>query len=134
MKGRCLRPSDKKYKDYGGRGIRIYEPWINSVEKFAMYVGPRPSIVHSIDRIDNNGNYEPGNVRWATRKVQANNQRTNRLICIDGDTKTVTQWAEILGITPQAIQYRLKNGWSLKDCISIGKHGKAAIRALLIWR
>lgn len=76
MKKRCLNPSALKYADYGGRGITVCDEWIDSFEQFLLDVGLAPSPTHSIDRIDANGNYEPSNVRWATKTVQAINQRT----------------------------------------------------------
>lgn len=79
MKDRCTNPNSQAWKDYGGRGIRVCEKWINSFEEFFACVGPRPSPKHSIDRWPNNdGHYEPGNVRWATKKEQLANRRTYR--------------------------------------------------------
>jgi len=75
MKQRCYNPKHKSYKNYGGRGIRVCKRWLLSVENFLADVGDRPSPNYSIDRIDNNGNYEPKNVRWATGKIQVKNRR-----------------------------------------------------------
>lgn len=79
MKQRCLNPFNRSFQDYGFRGITIYDDWIDSYEKFLAYllssIGRRPSSDHSIDRIDNNGDYEPGNIKWSTREEQQNNTR-----------------------------------------------------------
>jgi hypothetical protein len=75
MKTRCLNPKSANYPDWGGRGITIYEPWVQDFQSFYAYVGPRPSPSHSIDRIDNDRGYEPGNVRWATKAQQSDNRR-----------------------------------------------------------
>lgn len=75
MKDRCSNPNGKSWKYYGGRGIRVCERWINSFEDFYADMGPRPSLEYSIDRIDVNGNYEPGNCRWATKAQQIANRR-----------------------------------------------------------
>lgn len=72
---RCTNPKDKRFSDYGKRGIMVCEKWRSSFENFFADIGYRPSNKHSLDRIDVNGNYEPNNVRWATRKEQQSNQR-----------------------------------------------------------
>ena len=79
MKSRCFNPNDKRYKDYGGRGIKVCKEWEESFEAFFKYIGIKPQRNMSLDRINNDGNYEPGNIRWATPKEQANNRRNNRL-------------------------------------------------------
>ncbi len=75
---RCTNPKFPQWKDYGGRGISVCAEWRNSFTAFFEHVGPRPSPQHSFDRIDNDGNYEPGNVRWATRSQQNSNQRRTK--------------------------------------------------------
>ncbi|MBB6446459.1 hypothetical protein [Bacillus benzoevorans] len=76
MKGRCNNPNDKKYKDYGARGIKVCDRWENSFENFLKDIGKRPSLKYSLDRIDVNGNYEPSNCRWADSVQQARNKRS----------------------------------------------------------
>ncbi len=80
MKKRCLNPNSIRFERWGGRGIRICPQWVNSFETFYADMGPRPTVTHSIDRIDNDGNYEPGNCRWATRKEQRKNRRNPKLL------------------------------------------------------
>jgi hypothetical protein len=78
MKYRCLKPYTPNYKYYGARGITVCDRWLNSYENFLADMGPRPSISHSLDRIDFNGNYEPGNCRWATKAQQSVNRRNTK--------------------------------------------------------
>ena len=78
MKNRCNNPKSKDYKNYGGRGIKVCEEWERDFLSFKNHIGERPSNLHSIDRINNEGNYEPGNVKWSTRKEQNNNKRNNK--------------------------------------------------------
>lgn len=112
MKARCGNPADPSYKNYGGSGIIVSPQWSDSFETFLRNVWRRPSSKHSIDRYPNNdGNYEPGNVRWATRKEQCRNRRTNVKIEIGGVVKTMTEWAEMFGISNDTAGARIKNGW-----------------------
>lgn len=107
---RCENRNCRSFKNYGARGINICPEWRNDYTKFLDYVGRRPTLDHTIERIDNDGNYEPGNVRWATRLEQSRNRRVNRIITHDGKTKCLTAWAELLGVTYQTLQKRLKDG------------------------
>lgn len=108
IKRRCLDPDNHAYKDYGGRGITICDRWLK-FDKFLEDVGEPPSGL-TLDRKDNNGNYEPGNVRWSTRKEQANNRRSNRIIEHQGKRQNVATWCEELGLQRQKIYARIKQG------------------------
>lgn len=111
MKQRCLNINNARYQDYGGRGIRVCERWMK-FENFLADMGERPKGT-SIDRINNDGNYEPGNCRWATRKEQQNNLRNNVRITYKGTTKTFNEWAEIMGIKRHTLYTRYKRGWPI---------------------
>lgn len=111
-KERCSNPRNKRWSSYGGRGIKMCERWIHSFEAFLEDMGPRPSRNHSIDRWpDNNGNYEPGNCRWATRKEQALNRRSNSHITVRGVTKTIREWSDETGIQRGTLSYRKNAEW-----------------------
>lgn len=116
VKNRCLRKSYKQYNDYGGRGIKIVDRWMD-FEAFYADMGDPPSDDHSIERRDNDGNYEPGNCYWATRTQQGANKRTSHLIEYDGRTQTITQWSRELGIPPTTISNRLRRGWPVNDAM-----------------
>lgn len=113
MRQRCEDPRASKYPRYGGRGIKVCPEWSESFEAFLRDVGPRPSPRHTIGRENNNGNYEPGNVRWETHEQQANNRSNNRLIEWNGKTQTMRQWAAEIGFSYHALQSRLDRGWPL---------------------
>lgn len=116
MKTRCLNVRHKCYADYGGRGITVCDRWLE-FENFYADMGPRPSKSHSLDRKDNDGNYEPDNCRWATKREQSANTRRNHRITVDGLTLTVVEWARRLGISEQTIHNRLCDGWSEQDAV-----------------
>lgn len=119
MLGRCYTPTNKKYPSYGGRGISVCPRWKNSFEAFLQDMGPRPSPQHSIDRIDNDGNYEPGNCRWATPKEQSRNRRSNVLLTHNGKTQTVVEWSEETGISKYALLQRIqKLKWSTEEALT----------------
>jgi hypothetical protein len=111
IKSRCFNTRVPEFKHYGGRGITMCERWRESFADFLADMGPRPSALHSVDRHPNNdGNYEPGNCRWATPKAQANNTRSNRKVTVAGETRNMTQWAESIGVRREVIHKRLKRG------------------------
>lgn len=118
MKKRCYNPNSSNYKNYGGRGITVYEKWrekengLLNFYKWAMDNGYEENL--TIDRIDVNGNYEPNNCRWATAKEQANNKTNNRFITYNGETYTVTQWAEKINIKPRVLLDRIRRNWSVE--------------------
>jgi len=102
-----IRHRCRYHKNYAGRGIKVCARW-DSFESFIADMGPRPTDHHTIDRIDNDGDYEPSNCRWATRKEQALNRRSNRLITWEGQTKHLTVWAEHLNVAESTLRDRLK--------------------------
>ena len=111
MRQRCRNPNAEGYHRYGGRGIKVCDRW----DDFAIFIadmGPRPSPRHSVDRYPNqNGNYEPGNCRWATKTQQQRNTRTNRLLAVNGETRCVSEWSELKGIKRPKLMYRILAGW-----------------------
>lgn len=116
---RCENPNTPNFHLYGGRGIEVCHEWRISFESFLSYIGRAPSLRHVLDRFPNqNGNYEPGNVRWATPKESLNNVRTNKLITAFGVTKTQQQWAEEVGISRDTISYRLRAGLSAEEALT----------------
>lgn len=109
IKTRCTNPRNIRYDRYGGRGIRMCEEWSDSFEAFLRDMGPRPP-GHSIDRINNDGNYEPGNCRWAPDEVQRNNRSTNRYIVLGGERLTISQAIKRLGLSKVLVFNRIHNG------------------------
>ncbi|MDD2495407.1 MAG: hypothetical protein PHX40_04500 [Bacilli bacterium] len=123
MKKRCYKKENNDdYKNYGGRGITICDEWLNKENGFinfynwAMVNGYQENL--TIDRKDNDGNYEPDNCRWVTIKTQSNNRRSNNLITIDGVTKNITQWAEEYDLCYSTIKSRLNRGKTGKDLVA----------------
>lgn len=108
MKGRCYNTKNKSYPDYGGRGIKVCDRWVNDFNLFLLDMGNKPSKEYSIDRIDNNGDYSPSNCRWATRLQQNRNKRNTVLVEYMGQLKTMPEWCEILGFKRKKAMYVLK--------------------------
>lgn len=112
MIARCTNPKGTGFARYGGRGIAVCSTWRNSFSAFKRDVGPRPSPLHSIDRIDNDGNYEPGNVRWVTRAVQAANKSGTRLITLNGTTLPMMKMGSFLGVSKWSLRHHIDSGLS----------------------
>jgi hypothetical protein len=120
MMKRCYDPKHDSYPSHGGRGITVCQEWRDAYEPFLAHVGRRPTAKHSLDRCpDNNGNYEPGNVRWATWEEQARNRRDNVLLTWGEKTQCASAWAEDLGFNDRHTIYaRLKMGWSVERTLT----------------
>lgn len=114
---RCTNPNNPAYLNYGARGITFHREWHDSADAFNAAMGERPSDKHSIDRIDNDKGYEPGNVRWATRTEQARNRRSNKLLTVGDKTVSLSEWAEISGRPRHLISDRLTRGLSHHDAV-----------------
>lgn len=123
MIARCYKEEVKNYHNYGGRGIKVCDRWLEpngqGFLNFLEDMGERPSKNHSIDRINVNGNYEPSNCRWATPKEQANNKQYHRFITANGKTQNLSQWSKEIGIESSVILGRLKLGWTEETAINI---------------
>lgn len=117
MLQRCTNPKSQSYPGYGARGISVCDSW-RSFENFYRDMGPRPSNEYSLDRIDNDGNYEPGNCRWANRKEQCRNKRNNVRLAFRGETLCLAEWSERLGIKIGVLQDRLRLGWSAERTLT----------------
>jgi len=118
MKERCYSPSRREYSNYGGRGIRVCERWRKSFMAFYADMGPRPSFAHSIDRIDGNGDYEPGNCRWATRAEQNRNRKDNRFLEFNGERLCLADWAKRFGMRKGTLHDRLARGMSVREALT----------------
>lgn len=116
MVARCTNPNRQDFKHYGGRGITVCERWRNSFADFLADMGEKPAGT-SLDRIDNERGYEPGNCRWATRTEQMQNTRTNRQITFGGETLTLGAWARRIGINHESLRARLQN-WPLERALT----------------
>ena len=119
MKARCNRPTSGKYDRYGGRGIKLCDEWQRFEPFYEWAVSNGYSEELSIDRIDNDGNYEPDNCRWVKNKVQANNTSRVKRLTYQGVTHTYSEWSEITGIPHKVISKRIYKGWSVEDALSI---------------
>lgn len=120
---RCTNPKSDQWEHYGGRGIRVCERWL-SFEAFHADMGDPPAGT-TLDRIDVDGNYEPGNCRWATAAEQARNRRTSTLLTHAGKTQSISDWSDETGINRQSIRSRILNlGWSVERALTTPVRGE----------
>lgn len=117
MKERCLNPNHKSYPRYGGRGITVCERWKNSFLNFYSDMGPKPQN-HTINRLDNKGNYCPENCRWASVEEQNNNKENSHLLTYNGETLTLSQWAKRFNINSGTLCNRLKRNWDVEKSLT----------------
>ena len=118
IRARCNNPNDTNYHYYGGRGISVCAEW-DSFETFLADMGEKPSEQHSLDRIDNDGPYAPGNCRWVTHKEQMQNTRNVHTLTFNGETLSVTAWSEKVGLPMTTLANRIRSGWSTEEALTI---------------
>ena len=129
MKQRCTNPNKQNYPRYGGRGVTVCARWMQSFSAFEADMGERPSGM-TLERIDNNGPYEPANCRWASMREQARNKRSNRVLDLDGRSMTIADWAEETGIDSRTIRSRIdKYGWSIRTALTAPVRQKRGVAA-----
>ena len=118
MKERCANPNNKRFQRYGGRGISVCQEWLDfsAFQAWALVSGYTNGM--TIDRVNNDGNYEPGNCRWATRAQQNRNYSRNRMLTFNGKTQCVRDWAHELGINGTTILFRLKSGKTTEEALT----------------
>jgi hypothetical protein len=121
MISRCTRPGRRQdnFKHYGGRGIKVCERWRKSFAAFLEDVPPRPSIFHTLERENNSGHYEPGNVTWATRKQQGRNMRSNVIVTVRGEKMCLIEATEKYGIPYKRVHLRLSRGWNIERALEL---------------
>lgn len=121
MRQRCNNVNNPKYKDYGGRGVKICDEWDNYLvfREWALQNGYTDEL--SIDRVNVDGDYEPSNCRWSTDNTQANNKRINHYVTINNETHTLAEWANISGISLSTLKYRVRNKWEAKNLLNTPK-------------
>jgi hypothetical protein len=133
MKHRCENPDANGFANYGGRGIKVCERWKgeDGFINFVADMGARPSLSYTLDRFPNNdGDYEPGNCRWATSKEQSRNKRSNHLLTYDGETRCLTEWSEITGIFLGTLAMRVRLGWDAESIVNTPVNPKQSLQML----
>lgn len=124
MKDRCSNPKNVEYAKYGGRGIEVCDEWkhFEPFHSWAVANGYRDDL--SIDRIDNDGDYEPSNCRWATCSEQANNTSRSHVLEYNGESRTVREWENVLGVRKNTIRQRIWRGWSVERALKTPERGR----------
>jgi hypothetical protein len=120
MRYRCSSKKSSHYYRYGARGIKVCSRW-NDFKLFIEDMGLKPSVKHSIERIDNDGNYEPSNCKWALESEQSRNKSTNRFLIFNGQKRILSDWSKILNLKPETIINRIKRGWTVENALSVPK-------------
>lgn len=125
IQSRCYTKSNLSYADYGGRGITVCDRWRGpgGLANFLSDMGTKPTPLHSVERVNPNGNYCPENCVWADKTEQSNNRRGLNWITHNGRTMTITQWNRELGLAEGGIEFRLRRGWSIHEAISTPRRG-----------
>lgn len=118
IRARCNNPKNVSYERYGARGIKVCASWAADFLNFLADMGRRPSPSHSIDRIDNDGDYTPENCRWVTAKEQCRNRRSSRFIVYQGTRRTLAGWAEETGVSISTLHARLKANWPVERAMT----------------
>lgn len=121
---RTTARNNPAWPKYGGRGIGIAPEWRHDFQAFLDHIGPRPGSDYSVDRIDNDRGYEPGNVRWASRTVQNRNTSQNKRYELDGKMYCLVELAEISGLRRETIARRIRVGWPMKDVVGLAVLGQ----------
>lgn len=119
MVARCHNICAKDYARYGARGVYVCERWRESFDVFLTDMGPRPSLEHQIDRLNNDGPYSPDNCAWRTASENSRNRRSNRLITCFGECLPLVEWAKRTGISRVLIAHRLRSGWSTEEALTV---------------
>lgn len=120
MKDRCFNKNEKAYPRYGGRGITVCEEWKEFLQFYDWSMSHGYADDLTLDRINNDGNYEPENCRWATMKEQANNRRNNSCLTYNGETKTLSEWADYIGIPYSRLEHRYNSGMPIEKILYKG--------------
>lgn len=125
MRSRCTNKKDSSYANYGAKGVTVCDRWIHSYENFLADMGECPSETMTLDRIENELGYEPGNCRWATSTEQNRNRSNNRMLTLNGETECIATWAERTGIDKANISNRLRLGWTVEKALTTHHDARA---------